>query len=241
MTEFTQHQRDVFCVFSGQGVTGLRRHLLQMAVQGPQLPDGPITFQNGNPGPGHHIFGGPAALPVDNSFEEADAIDDDDMLDEGSEMVIDTAPFAGNNYPLHLTNGNGLALVPPPPPPPPAPALGNSQFAPSYTPTAPPLGPAWQLDDADDVMDGVSTTPASMGRFASTAPVGGIQGGNTFNMTHHPAPRVASGAGLSLPGAGPSTATVPGASSAQSQTPTSQNTPNGESGDDVQFGGPTTL
>jgi F-box and leucine-rich repeat protein GRR1 len=25
--EFTEHQRNVFCVFSGQGVTGLRNHL----------------------------------------------------------------------------------------------------------------------------------------------------------------------------------------------------------------------
>jgi F-box and leucine-rich repeat protein GRR1 len=26
-TEFTEHQRNLFCVFSGQGVTGLRNHL----------------------------------------------------------------------------------------------------------------------------------------------------------------------------------------------------------------------
>lgn len=33
-SEFTQHQRDVFCVFSGQGVNGLRDHLNRIPEAG---------------------------------------------------------------------------------------------------------------------------------------------------------------------------------------------------------------
>ena len=34
-SEFTEHQRNVFCVFSGAGVTGLRNHLNHTAVTTP--------------------------------------------------------------------------------------------------------------------------------------------------------------------------------------------------------------
>lgn len=41
MIEFTEHQRNVFCVFSGQGVTGLRNHLNRLEPTGGY--DDPMT------------------------------------------------------------------------------------------------------------------------------------------------------------------------------------------------------
>jgi len=41
LTEFTEHQRNVFCVFSGQGVTGLRNHLNRLEPTGGY--DDPMT------------------------------------------------------------------------------------------------------------------------------------------------------------------------------------------------------
>jgi len=129
--EFTEHQRAVFCVFSGQGVVNLRRYLnserafadlrgphhdeiipTQRVVPG--LP-GPVPLQHG----AVHVPGHP-----DSGFDdaEADAVDDDEGLEDGTEMAIDTQPLLGHhNNPnpgvASTVNGHNHALVPPPPPP----------------------------------------------------------------------------------------------------------------------------
>ncbi|KAK3328076.1 hypothetical protein B0T19DRAFT_182611 [Cercophora scortea] len=125
--EFTDHQRSVFCVFSGQGVVGLRKHLNmehQARIPRFEMPSYHQTQMFENPAPGaghvHHPDGG---------FDEGepDGADDDDGLEDGSEMVIDT-----QSQPLllaHRLPGLGVAMggpIPPPPPPPPPPARGNS-------------------------------------------------------------------------------------------------------------------
>lgn len=134
-TEFTEHQRAVFCVFSGQGVTNLRRYLnsehnlteiargarpIDEGVPnraGPVFPGTAVNPMQVTP-PGHH---GAAAAFIDDG--EPDAVDDDDGLEDGSEMVIDTQPMLHNH---HAVMGGtafpiqGVAsteqLLPPPPP-----------------------------------------------------------------------------------------------------------------------------
>ncbi|KAK4235636.1 hypothetical protein C8A03DRAFT_36510 [Achaetomium macrosporum] len=120
--EFTEHQRAVFCVFSGQGVVGLRKHLNR--IRQPQL-----SIRAGPPGDGT-IFPDTAPLQAglpnllqtgDGGFDdgEADAIDDDDGLEDGSEMVIDTQPLLNNNHNTGLNlNPGGLGTIPLPPPAP---------------------------------------------------------------------------------------------------------------------------
>ncbi|KAK3946641.1 hypothetical protein QBC32DRAFT_132289 [Pseudoneurospora amorphoporcata] len=133
--EFTEHQRAVFCVFSGQGVTNLRRYLnsehnLTEITRGARPIDEGVPNRAGSvfPGtavnpmqvtpPGHHAA---AAAFIDDG--EPDAVDDDDGLEDGSEMVIDTQPMLHNH---HVVMGGtafpiqGVAsteqLLPPPPP-----------------------------------------------------------------------------------------------------------------------------
>lgn len=88
--EFTEHQRSVFCVFSGQGVVGLRKHFNRVLAAEESrrsmravIPvDPPIFAPSGQTFTQH----------VDASGEDADpdAIDEDDVPEDGSEMVIDT-------------------------------------------------------------------------------------------------------------------------------------------------------
>ncbi|KAK3370473.1 hypothetical protein B0H63DRAFT_316455 [Podospora didyma] len=120
--EFTEHQRSVFCVFSGQGVVNLRRYLNQERafadlraplpgelgghvrsvpnfINGTYPPLAPTHLQN-----------------VENGFDDIDAADDFDGLDDGTEMVIDTQPLLN---PLNLGLGvppTALAPIPIPPP-----------------------------------------------------------------------------------------------------------------------------
>lgn len=121
LAEFTDHQRNVFCVFSGQGVVGLRRYLNSEAVFAGLHDDGynpmmlPRAGELGNEAPEFAL--GPAGHQhnqADGAFEEqeVDAVDDDDGPDDGSEMAIDPQP-----------QGGGPANIPPPPPPPPASVL----------------------------------------------------------------------------------------------------------------------
>lgn len=143
--EFTEHQRNVFLVFSGDGVKNLRRYL----TNSPNFADlhenrGP-AFQNRR----HSLPGGGPFVPgtnhlqaaLDASFDaeeqEPDAIDDDDGMEDGDGMVVDAQPFVNNNMPLNpgiptfthyaLT---GVAGPSQPPPPPPAPGAPGQQFAP---------------------------------------------------------------------------------------------------------------
>ncbi|KAK4191343.1 SCF E3 ubiquitin ligase complex F-box protein grrA [Podospora australis] len=101
--EFTEHQRAVFCVFSGQGVTSLRKYLNQERSQLATDQDGLVVtgFGEATPPPGAPL------VPADLDETELDG-DDDDALDD--EMAIDGQPL-----PVAAVGGH---TIPPPPPPP---------------------------------------------------------------------------------------------------------------------------
>ncbi|KAK3904870.1 SCF E3 ubiquitin ligase complex F-box protein grrA [Staphylotrichum tortipilum] len=104
--EFTEHQRSVFCVFSGQGVANLRRHFNSMTAS--DEPRRNLRTAPGG-GPAGAIFpngGLPVAVPhlqnLDTGFDDGDpdtVDDDDDVPENGSEMVIDTQPLLGTHVP----------------------------------------------------------------------------------------------------------------------------------------------
>ncbi|KAI1767904.1 RNI-like protein [Hypoxylon sp. FL1150] len=187
-SDFTEHQRAVFCVFSGQGVAGLRQYLntqpefaeyhsqhiaLRRAVQ---------ADQDGTQAQGQ---GQVMALGANmDDFDEADGIEDDDMGD-GSEIALDPGALG-----IHDNHANGATLVIPPPPPPPQPNGSQPMFflpAPSVAPLSPntagvSFAPMTQDNDAGPpagsptVVVGPST--AGQGLFAnqntsgpSTAPM----------------------------------------------------------------------
>ena len=105
-TEFTEHQRSVFCVFSGQGVVGLRKYLNnERAFVDTRIPP-PPPGDHGHPHPGLDLAGVglvDAVMvhghPTDEGFfeAEADGVEDDDVLEDGSEMIIDTQPLLNNH------------------------------------------------------------------------------------------------------------------------------------------------
>ncbi|KAI0145103.1 RNI-like protein [Xylariaceae sp. FL1272] len=104
--DFTEHQRAVFCVFSGNGVTGLREYL--------NTREEFAEFRQGRPQRRRAAVAPPAngtaaPAPDIDGFEDGDGVDDDEDLAEGSELhdFQNTAD---------LTN---LAHNPGPPPPPP--------------------------------------------------------------------------------------------------------------------------
>ncbi|KAK0720259.1 hypothetical protein B0H67DRAFT_483629 [Lasiosphaeris hirsuta] len=125
--EFTEHQRSVFCVFSGQGVVGLRKYLNHERA----FADLRVIPTSGDAG-SHPLPPPPPDLPTtlpsgvahvhnpDSAFEdgEPDAVDDDDALEDGSEMVIDTQPLLGHHdasptvRPAPL-GGNSVPQLPP--------------------------------------------------------------------------------------------------------------------------------
>lgn len=114
--EFTEHQRSVFCVFSGQGVVGLRKYLNhERAFAELHVPSSDEPGNVPPPPPTHGTTALDLTAPhthITNAAfgdEEADALDDDDILGDGSEMVIDTQPLLGH----HATT---LAALPPPQP-----------------------------------------------------------------------------------------------------------------------------
>jgi hypothetical protein len=108
--DFTEHQRQVFCVFSGPGVAGLKRFL----TTNPEFAEFLDT-----PAGGRRravTANGPLQIPDLDGFEDGDAIEDDEMGD-GSEIALDP----GNDEPL---NPNHMAIPPPPPPAPFMPGVG---------------------------------------------------------------------------------------------------------------------
>ncbi|CAK7563642.1 MAG: SCF ubiquitin ligase complex subunit [Sporothrix epigloea] len=130
--EFTMHQRDVFCVFSGEGVTGLRYHLnvepgyalyrdIPLGVPGftataQNRPFIALETPRMNATNGHML-----------NFDDADVdAATDDGLDEGNDMALDTSthpavmpthvagPAASNNSLLpSAPNPNTLSLTVP--------------------------------------------------------------------------------------------------------------------------------
>lgn len=114
-------------MFSGQGVSSLRRHLNTDSAFAhlrdstptghPRHPQNAVEYGYNHGPAGDHGDG-----PTDTGFDEPerDAIEDDDGLDD-SEMVLDAVPPAQNNS-AHGLGGASLdaSMIPPPPPPPPA-------------------------------------------------------------------------------------------------------------------------
>ncbi|KAK6857794.1 hypothetical protein PG995_005493 [Apiospora arundinis] len=101
--EFTEHQRQVFCVYSGTGVSGLRRFL--------NTEQEFADFSDMSTQPRRRAATASEAMPIPDvdGFDEADGVEDDDMGD-GSEIAgIDEPQFN--------------ATIPPPPPPPAPPAM----------------------------------------------------------------------------------------------------------------------
>ncbi|KAJ4302008.1 SCF ubiquitin ligase complex subunit [Collariella sp. IMI 366227] len=126
--EFTDHQRSVFCVFSGPGVVSLRRHfnklkvaeMAQLAARHPR--EDPAFFDAAPaPWPGTAIPPPPPIMPALPNTDpalgngDADPIDDEEGLEDESGMVLDTQPL------LSQPNNNPTILGPNPTAPPPGP------------------------------------------------------------------------------------------------------------------------
>lgn len=227
--EFTDHQRNMFCVFSGQGVMGLRKYLnnerdladlhdssgrvvFRQPHQGVHfpglLPNGPAPPQ-----------GGPGVADANFDDGEPDVIDDDDGLEDGSEMAVDAQPLLGPGPPPAASGANlGAPPVPPPPPQIPFPPVAHHPQDDSNTTPgdghlpepAVDLSTRWPRTVAVDADDG--TIPMDMNHVgssatgASAAPLN-PQGPHSGSFD---GAQAASGAGSLTTGNGPSTASVPG-------------------------------
>ncbi|KAH9901714.1 RNI-like protein [Xylariomycetidae sp. FL2044] len=120
--DFTEHQRAVFCVFSGNGVAGLRRYL-NTQEEFAEYHEARGFGRRGRPPISAAEFPGlPAPLPVAESMEDEAEAEDDDMGD-GGELPPDV---------VNVIN----ATIPPPPPPPPPPHHAFSNSLPSMWPNA---------------------------------------------------------------------------------------------------------
>ncbi|KAI1125843.1 hypothetical protein F5Y10DRAFT_223926 [Nemania abortiva] len=117
--DFTEHQRAVFCVFSGTGVAGLRHHL-NTREEFAEYREGRTQRRRAAVVPGNHANPGP--IPDADGFE--DGLEDDDMGD-GSDLI---------DFNADLTN---LAHNPVPPPPAfQAGAMLNTTAAPLHMPAS---------------------------------------------------------------------------------------------------------
>ncbi|KAK1753291.1 F-box domain-containing protein [Echria macrotheca] len=123
--EFTEHQRSVFCVFSGQGVVGLRKYLNQERafadLQVPPPPPGEPGVPNAGTNGVTVLDPAAAHAHADGAFDdvEPDVVDDEDVLEDGSEMIIDTQPLLPHEPVASTAPLGGNPVLPPPPPPPP--------------------------------------------------------------------------------------------------------------------------
>ncbi|KAI1183264.1 hypothetical protein F5B17DRAFT_443572 [Nemania serpens] len=99
--DFTEHQRAVFCVFSGTGVAGLRHHL-NTKDEFAEYREGRTHRRRPGGVVANHVDPGP--VPDADGFEDGDGLEDDDMGD-GSDLIDFNADL------------NNLAHNPVPPPP----------------------------------------------------------------------------------------------------------------------------
>lgn len=102
--EFTEHQRQVFCVYSGTGVSGLRRYLNTQS-EFADFSDGIGAHARRRAVPPNDAM----PIPDVDGFDEADGVEDDDMGD-GSEIAMEAGPDEAQNGPN--------MVIPPPPPAP---------------------------------------------------------------------------------------------------------------------------
>ncbi|KAI0598820.1 hypothetical protein F4775DRAFT_160420 [Biscogniauxia sp. FL1348] len=105
-SDFTEHQRAVFCVFSGNGVLGLRRYLSSREEFAEYHEARPSYTRRIPPPPPPN--GGPVPAPMADldNFEDVDGGEDDDM-GEGSEIALDQGALGG---------ADDLMPIPLPPP-----------------------------------------------------------------------------------------------------------------------------
>ncbi|KAI1463399.1 RNI-like protein [Daldinia caldariorum] len=118
--DFTEHQRAVFCVFSGQGVMGLRNYLnthpefAEYHMHQPTVLTSRRPVQiNQDVAQGQHSSLVPLPTSDMDGFDDVDGVEDDDMGD-GSEIALEPGNFGGND---NSTDGANLFIPPPPPPP----------------------------------------------------------------------------------------------------------------------------
>ncbi|PTB63338.1 RNI-like protein [Trichoderma citrinoviride] len=185
--EFTQHQRDVFCVFSGTMVSKFRDYL-NTAPQFESLRDSFFTRHAGRLR-GTVIRRSSGLPPIQTT--EGEAFDDDMAFDDNdfegldaSEMVVDAQP---QNLPFH-----GQAIPPPPLEPPIINSSTNFLSSMLTQPFQP--APNASADLFDESAAGVGATTRSFPQYAvplSTATISNSHG-------HHGFPH-ASVAGLSQP------------------------------------------
>ncbi|KAM0323928.1 hypothetical protein ACHAQA_008509 [Verticillium albo-atrum] len=145
--EFTDHQRGVFCVFSGAGVSRLRDYvntddeyasLREWPTRYPRghgisrMAELPLASSQTRP----NVGGASTLLGIEGPYGEIDeqereGTEEEEALDpDGNEMATDQQPPAMNAQ--HLVNGNVTAGVPPAPPNHPVPATNMPTPPPNY-------------------------------------------------------------------------------------------------------------
>ncbi|KAJ2969353.1 hypothetical protein NUW58_g10010 [Xylaria curta] len=179
--DFTEHQRAVFCVFSGNGVIGLRHHL-NTREEFAEYREG--RTQRRRPGATAANHADQPTAPDGEAFEEGDGLEDDDMGD-GSDLI---------DFNADLTN---LAHIPVPPPPPAGQYTGGvlhptqindpSQLSNHFNPPATQLQIPASLNEA--ILDGQAADAAGV---STSVPGPSTAGLNLFNnVSSHPGPSTA--------------------------------------------------
>lgn len=175
MTEFTPHQRDVFCVFSGNMVSKFR-DFLNTSPQFDELrenysPRGGLARL-----PNRRAASGSNRRPAtDGEGQDDDMADDNDDFEglDGSEMVVDVQA----QNPVDGANGNGQAQGQPQPAqaipvPPPVPIPGQIPISapitlharlldPTFLPSLPLASPLFQSILSNTQIAGVSQRQTS--------------------------------------------------------------------------------
>ncbi|KAI0536159.1 hypothetical protein GGR58DRAFT_405184 [Xylaria digitata] len=156
--DFTEHQRAVFCVFSGTGVAGLRHHLNTREEfaeyregRSQRRRAGGIAVTNAGQGP----------LPFVEVPEDGDGLEDDDMGD-GSDLIdfnADLTNLAHNPLPPGTTLPPGLNATQPHGVAQPSPYTNS----PMLNTTAPPIALGDQTTVANFVADFVAGHPSTAG------------------------------------------------------------------------------
>ncbi|EFX00708.1 ubiquitin ligase complex f-box protein [Grosmannia clavigera kw1407] len=243
-------RRDVFCVFSGDGVTGLREHLNRDPVYAIFRDRATITTvsMNRRPPPSTGIETiddtAPQQQPTFGTPEPFIADDDDDGMEDLSEMAVDTELPNQGMLLMHGTHSlpspipipgpsttTASTLVPTAPPFTPAAFLHSSRF-----PVVQPgiLPPITSIEDSDGTPDLRHYNSDAMQPPASAAPVG-----MSFYMGEmQPGPSTATGSTRSIHASG-SGATATGVIVAQgaSRAPLGMGGVSGPG--TVQHGGPS--
>ncbi|KAK5996146.1 SCF E3 ubiquitin ligase complex F-box protein grrA [Cladobotryum mycophilum] len=169
--EFTQHQRDVFCVFSGQSVSSFR-DFLNNSPQFEELREslGPRHMSGRIRGNTiRRASGMPSSLPLPEGEGFDDDMPDEDNDFEGldaSDMAVDAQvqnalPFHHAALHAQMPLQHHLEVIPPPPP---APGLGQGSF--TF-----PLGHSYPPEFLEPTPEGLG--PSLYSSFRSNEPANG--------------------------------------------------------------------